>query len=163
MPYKLKHNETGLYWKGGSIIPFSDYGNGLHVSCWSKNGKSWNLKQHISAAISNTLHKLYVRTGHCNFYDMSSIESTYERFSSECEIEYYQEAITIPFTDFKSPTIQSSKKVHLKIERDGWYYKILFGPHINLKKYLFYILDKSGNIDHPIDKKYTNYKRRMKR
>ena len=69
MPYKLKHKQTGLYWKGGGTVPFA--ATGLDTSFWSKNGKSWNLKQHLSSAISNALHKEYVRTKNSYFSDLS--------------------------------------------------------------------------------------------
>jgi hypothetical protein len=75
LPYKLKHKETGLYWKGGGIIPFTN--SGLETSCWSKNGKSWNMKGHLSSAISNTFHKEYVRTATTDFYDYKSCDETY--------------------------------------------------------------------------------------
>lgn len=160
LPYKLKHKETGLYWKGGGIIPFTN--SGLETSCWSKNGKSWNMKGHLSSAISNTFHKEYVRTATTDFYDYKSCDETYFRFSNECEIEFFQDAITIPFAEFRKDIRQPSKKVHLTIEHDYSSTNIIFGTYINSDKFLFYIVNKSGKIEYPPKKKYQNYKRRMK-
>lgn len=160
MPYKLKHKSTRLYWKGGGTIPFSS--TGLNTASWSKNGKSWNLKNHLSSAISNTFHKEYIRTKTTHFYNLAPCDDIYKRFSEECEIEYFQDAITIPFTEFRKDVINPTNKVYLKITDS---YKtaavILFGTHINLDKFLFYIVNKT-EVEYYPKAKYANYRRRMK-
>lgn len=161
LPYKLKHKATGLYWKGGTRIPFTY--TGLETSCWSKNGKSWNMKGHLSSAISNTLHKEFVRTSTSYFYDYKSCDKVYFRFSNECEIKFFQDAIVIPFTEFRKDIRQPSKKVHLKIEySSSTDINIIFGTYINSDKFLFYIINRTGTIEYPPKKKYSNYRRRMK-
>lgn len=160
MPYKLKHKSTGLYWKGGGTVPFTDAG--LNSFCWSKNGKSWNLKQHLSSAISNTFHKEYIRTKTSDFYNLAPCEETYKRFSEECEIEYFQDAISIPFAEFRKDVREPTKKVCLKLKNNWNNVYILFGTHINLDKFLFYMVSKTEGVEYYPKAKYANYRRRMK-
>lgn len=74
MPYKLRHKESGLYWKGGGQ-PFLEKFK-LNPLAWSKNGKSWNQKGHLSSAISPHLEGKYIRG--TMIKDFSKAEENYE-------------------------------------------------------------------------------------
>jgi hypothetical protein len=97
MPFKLKHKDSGLYWKGGCdpVLVRSK----LNPSAWSKNGKSWNLKNHLSSALSPQFDGQYI--GRTGITDFSKAEENYEWFKKETVIEFYQDAVEINFEDFK--------------------------------------------------------------
>jgi len=97
MPYKLKHRETGLYWKGSSQKPLEK--GEMNKLCWSKNGKSWNQKGHLSSALTNVLRPEYIRG--TSFEDYSKSEVLYGWFEENCVVEYYETPKEINFSDFK--------------------------------------------------------------
>lgn len=97
MPYKLRHKESGLYWKGG-CQPFLEKSK-LNPLAWSKNGKSWNQKGHLSSAISPHLEGKYIRG--TMIKDFSKAEENYEWFKKETVVEFFQDAVEIKFEDFK--------------------------------------------------------------
>lgn len=114
--YKLKNTKTGLYWKGGGVIPFSFPENlrnnetkwGMvgnpESSQWSKSGKAWNQKNHFNSAISNMLShaKLYANFQGTKIFaltDYKLYNYIVERLNQDCIVEVFHEPENFKFNE----------------------------------------------------------------
>ena len=115
--FKLKNIETGLYWKGGSDIPFEipeDLSN--HCSRmsyrfkkpihsknqWSKVGKAWANEAFVKSAITNCVkHSLYIKlTKDISTWDYCIQDFIIGQFNKNVIIEKFTNPEEIKFNDF---------------------------------------------------------------